>query len=140
MMSFVRRNFADDILDAWLDFNQDDSPIPLQDDFEEGQIFMPYFLFDWDPQASPRRRGGMGQVAQSYGLMMGSRLPELESLILEQATTQPLSFYELIRSFPSRHQRNPAVAQTNSQSSGIDEVPTISNTANLLGLEQSVGL
>jgi len=103
MMSFVRRRFANDVLDAWLDFNQDDSATPLQDDFEEGQIFMPYFLFDWDPEAPSRPRAGqtgMGQVARSYVSMMGSRLPALESLILEQATTQPLSFYEVIRSDP----------------------------------------
>ena len=31
---------------------------------------------------------------------MGSRLPELERLILEQATTQPLSFYEVVRCNP----------------------------------------
>ena len=56
MMSFARRSFANDVLDAWLDFNQEDSPIPLQDDIEEGQIFMPYFLFDWDPEAPSRPR------------------------------------------------------------------------------------
>jgi hypothetical protein len=103
MMSFARRSFANDVLDAWLDFNQEDSPIPLQDDIEEGQIFMPYFLFDWDPEAPSRRRGGqtgMGKVAQTFVSMMGSRLPALESLILEQATTQPLSFYEVIRCDP----------------------------------------
>ena len=103
MMSFARRRFATDVLDAWLDFNQDDSASPLQDDIEEGQIFMPYFLFDWDPEAPSRRRAGqtgMGKVAQSYVSMMGSRLPALESLILEQATTQPLSFYEVIRCDP----------------------------------------
>ena len=102
-MSFVQRRFANDLLDAWLDFNQDDSATPLQDDFEEGQIFMPYFLFDWDPEAPSRPRAGqtgMGQVARSYVSMMGSRLPALESLILEQATTQPLSFYEVIRTDP----------------------------------------
>jgi hypothetical protein len=100
MLSFARRRFAHDVLDAWLDFNQDDSASPLEEDIEEGQIFMPYFLFDWDPEAPSRRRAGqaaMGQVAQAYVSMMGSRLPELESLILEQATTQPLSFYEVIR-------------------------------------------
>jgi hypothetical protein len=103
MLSFARRRFAHDVLDAWLDFNQDDSANPLQDDIEEGQIFMPYFLFDWDPEAPSRRRGGqagMGQVARAYVSMMGSRLPELESLILDQATTQPLSFYEVIRCDP----------------------------------------
>jgi hypothetical protein len=103
MLSFARRRFANDVVDAWLDFNQDDDAIPLEDDIEEGQIFMPYFLFDWDPKPPSRRHGGqagMGQVAQSYVSMMGSRLPELESLILEQATTQPLSFYEVIRCDP----------------------------------------
>jgi hypothetical protein len=103
MMSFARRKFANDVLDAWLDFNQDDSASPLQDDIEEGQIFMPYFLFDWDPEAPSRRRAGqtgMGQVARAFVLMMGSRLPALEGLILDQATTQPLSFYEVIRCDP----------------------------------------
>jgi hypothetical protein len=101
MLNFARQNFGDDVLDAWLDFNQDESPIPLEEDVDEGQIFLPYLLFDWGPRTS-RRRGsaGMGLVAQAYLLKQGSRLAQLERLILDQATTQPVTFYEVVHCHP----------------------------------------
>jgi len=103
MLKFARSRFAGDVLAAWLDFNQDESPLSIQEDVEEGQIFVPYLLFDWDPEPRARRRSRqpeMGLVARSYLSARGSHLPELEGLILEQATTQPLSFYEVVRSDP----------------------------------------
>jgi hypothetical protein len=101
MLNFARQNFARDLDAAWLDFNQDDSPLPIEEDPEEGQIFVPYFLFEWDPEPRPRRRPPVtGLVARSYLSKKGSRLPELERLILEQALTQPLSFYEVVRCNP----------------------------------------
>jgi hypothetical protein len=99
MLNFARQNFAGNLDAAWLDFNQDDSPLPIEEDPEEGQIFVPYFLFDWDPEPRSRRRLP-GLIARSYLSKKGSRLPELERLILEQALTQPLSFYEVVRCNP----------------------------------------
>jgi hypothetical protein len=101
MMSFARQNFASNLGAAWLDYNLDPSPIPLEEDGEEAQIFVPYFLFDWDPKP-PSRRGPpvAGVIARSYLSKKGSRLPELERLILEQALTQPLSFYEIVQCHP----------------------------------------
>jgi hypothetical protein len=96
-------NFAEDVPDAWLDFNQDESPLPLEDDAAERQMFMPYFLFDWDRERRSRRRRAEpapGLVTRSYLLARGSRLPELEELILEEAINQPLSFYEVVRCDP----------------------------------------
>jgi hypothetical protein len=101
MLNFAGQNFLSNLGAAWLDFNQDDSPIPVEEDTEEAQIFVPYFLFDWDPE--PRSRRGppvAGLIARSYLSKKGSRLPELERLILEQALTQPLSFYEVVRCRP----------------------------------------
>jgi hypothetical protein len=101
MLNFAKQRFAKDLLAAWSDFNQDDSPVPIEEDPEEGQIFVPYLLFDWDPEPRSRRRPPVaGVVARSYLSSTGSRLPELERLILEQAMTQPLSFYEVVRSDP----------------------------------------
>ena len=96
MLTFARQNFAEDVLDAWLDFNQDESPLPIEEDMEEGQIFSPYLLFDWDPEPRHRRQRGMGLVARSFLLTKGSRLAQLERLILDQATTQPVTFYEVV--------------------------------------------
>jgi SEC-C motif len=99
MLNFARSRFGNHIPEAWLDFNQDELPIPLDEDAAEGQIFLPYFLFDWDPERpSPQREDypRMGLVARSYLLKAGSRLAELDRSILEQATTQPLSFYEVV--------------------------------------------
>jgi SEC-C motif/Protein of unknown function (DUF2384) len=101
MLQFARHRFADNVLAAWLDFNQDESPPSLEEDVAEGQIFLPYLLFDWDPE--PRRRNArpeMGLVARSYLSTRGRHLGKLEGLIFVQATTQPLSFYEVLRSDP----------------------------------------
>jgi hypothetical protein len=101
MLNFARQNFSSNLEAAWLDFNQDDTPLPIGEDEEEAQIFVPYFLFDWNPK--PRSRRGppvAGLVAQSYLSKKASRLPELERLILDQALTQPLSFYEVVRCHP----------------------------------------
>jgi SEC-C motif len=102
LLSFAMQKFAEDIPDAWLDFNQDESPLPIEEDASEGQIFIPYLLFDWD--MGPRRRRmpppGGGLVARTYLLKHPDHLSELERLILEQAVTQPISFYEVLRSDP----------------------------------------
>ena len=111
MLSFAMHTFAEDIPDAWLDFNQDESPLPIEEDAPEGQIFIPYLLFDWDPRRplEPRRlrnpppAGGL--VTRTYLLQHPGHLSELERLILEQATTQPLSFYEVVRSDPGEGMR-----------------------------------
>ena len=104
MMQFARRRFAEDIHEAWLDFNQDEDPTPLDEDAAEGQIFMPYFLFDWDPGPRPSgRRGsvlGAGLVARNYLVDASGRLSQLELMILQQATSQPVSFYEVVGCHP----------------------------------------
>ena len=69
----------------------------------ERQIFSPWFLFDWDPERPTQRRGHqprIGLIARSFLLKAGSRLSELEQVILDQATTQPVSFYEVMFSEP----------------------------------------
>jgi SEC-C motif len=105
LLNFAFRKFAGAIHAAWLDFNQDESPVPFEDDEAERQIFFPYFLFDWDPDRPRHRRGRQpreGIVARSFMLQGGSRLEELELLILKQATTQPVSFYEVVQCDPGR--------------------------------------
>jgi hypothetical protein len=107
LLSFAMRTFAEDVPDAWLDFNQDEFPLPIEEDASEGQIFVPYLLFDWDPEPRQRRNrppsGGL--VTQTYLLKHPGHLSELERLILDQAITQPLSFYEVVRSDPGEGMR-----------------------------------
>jgi hypothetical protein len=101
MLNFARQKFTSNLDAAWLDFNQDDLPIPIEEDTNEAQIFVPYLLFDWNPESRSRRGPPVaGLIAQSYLSKKGSRLPELERSILEQALTQPLSFYEVVRCHP----------------------------------------
>lgn len=103
MLKFSRRRFEEAFREAWDDFNQ----TPLSPQYEkhanEGQIFIPYFLFEWDPERPARRRGSQpraGLVARSYFERYGSGLSELEALIFDRATTEPVSFYEVLRSEP----------------------------------------
>lgn len=102
-MEFAARKFGDQINVAWQDFNLTDLPVPYDSDSDEQQIFMPYFLFHWDPQR-PRtgtkasRKSGI--VTRWYELERAGRLSEIDRLLLEQATTQPLSFHEVLWSEP----------------------------------------
>lgn len=88
---------------AWQDFEMLDYPEPLEDHDQERQIFMPYFLFHWHPAGPPRgkkatRRAGL--ISEMYLEEKGQQLTKAERLFLEQATTQPLSFFEILWSKP----------------------------------------
>jgi len=65
---------------------------------------MPYFLFLWDPERISRwrRPGEEGLVASSFRLAQKGQLTEMDSHLLAQAATQPLSFYEVVRCTPGR--------------------------------------
>ena len=99
MMRFAARKFGNQIGEAWQDFHATVLPLPFDECSPEGQIFMPYFLFHWDPQ---RRRSGKGAVtkegivARWFTLERTGKLSDMERLFLEQATTQPVTFFEVL--------------------------------------------
>jgi hypothetical protein len=99
MMRLAAHKFGNQIEVAWQDFHLTDLPLPYDPDSHEQQIFMPYFLFHWDPQR-PRtgkgasRRGGF--VTRWYQLERAGSLSDMDRLILGQATTQPVSFLEVL--------------------------------------------
>jgi hypothetical protein len=103
MTRFAARKFGDQIYAAWQDFNMSAVPKPLEESSDERQIFMPYFLFQWEPDG-PSRRGTArkkgGVVARGYMLEKSKQLTPIDRLFLEQATTQPLSFYEVVWNEP----------------------------------------
>jgi len=101
----LKRDFGDALLDAWVDFNQDDAPVPLSEMPHEISIFSPYLLFEWNPEKPLRRstqkpQGGL--VVQAYLKKAASRLSALEHLVLEQAIARPVSFYEIVRVHPGQ--------------------------------------
>src|SRR5260370_811913 len=79
-------------------------PKPRDEAGEEGRLFMPYDLFQWDPERSPRSKKTCrrGLVASCYVGQESERFTELDWLFIEQATTQPISFYEVLRTDPGR--------------------------------------
>ncbi len=100
---FAARKFGEQIYEAWQDFNMSDVPPPLEESSDERQVFMPYFLFQWNPDGLSRRRTARGQggvVARWYMLERSMQLTATERMFLEQATTQPLSFYEVVWNEP----------------------------------------
>lgn len=98
---FALRKFGERIYEAWQDFNMSDFPKPLDESADERQIFMPYFLFQWNPDGrSTTARGQPGVVARWYMLERSKQLTAIERMFLEQATTQPLSFYEVVWNEP----------------------------------------
>ncbi|MFZ1084903.1 MAG: SEC-C metal-binding domain-containing protein [Terracidiphilus sp.] len=101
----VEREFADDVAEAWTDFNQTDDIEPVSKMPEELSIFTPYLIFEWDPVRRARRKGSKpkaGAVLESYLNRNAHRLSVLEFQILEQAISRPVSFYEVVRSDPGR--------------------------------------
>src|SRR5580658_3609731 len=103
MTRFAERKFEEQIYDAWQDFNLSDIPEPLEQSSDELQVFMPYFLFQWNPEGISRRRTGRepgGVVARWYMLEKSKQLTAMERLFLDQAATQPMSFYEVLWSVP----------------------------------------
>jgi hypothetical protein len=103
---FALRKFGERIYEAWQDFNMLDLPKPLAEAAGERQIFMPYFLFQWNPDArrtTARRQGGV--VARWYMLEKSKQVTAMQRMFLEQATTQPLSFYEVVWNEPGERMR-----------------------------------
>src|SRR5260370_17451894 len=83
-----------------------DVPKPLEEAADERQIFMPYFLFQWNPDARrTAARGQGGVVARWYMLEKAKQLTAMQRMFLEQATTQPLSFYEVVWNEPGERIR-----------------------------------
>ena len=103
---FAFRKFGERIHEAWQDFNMRDVPKPLEEAADERQIFMPYFLFQWNPAARrTTARGQAGVVARWYLLEKSKQLTAMQRMFLEQATTQPLSFYEVVWNEPGERMR-----------------------------------
>ncbi len=103
LMRFARLNFEKSIEDAWQDFNMTDAAFVPVEPATEDQIFMPYFLFHWDPPARARKGSGNGiegVVASLYKIAMADRLSEMDRMFLDQAATQPVSFHEVLESAP----------------------------------------
>lgn len=103
LLDFANRKFKQSLQEAWADFNQLPFSPPYQQNTSERQIFMPYFLFEWDPERPVRHRRGQsraGVVVESYLDKSANSLSELEASILQQATTQPVSFFEVLHAVP----------------------------------------
>lgn len=99
MLTFAECKFSDQMQVAWQDFNMTDLPVPFEKDPRELDLFLSYFLFYWDPQRSRTGKGAIrrgGIVTRWYELEKAGKLSDMERLLLEQATTQPLSFFEVL--------------------------------------------
>lgn len=108
MFRFACKRFGDEILEAWMDFNQTEFPRPMDEDIPEGQIFFPYLLFDWNPDQPSTPRGKSpkpGLVAEEYILAKFRKLSDLEKLIFKLSIAEPVSFYEVLRSDPGQGMR-----------------------------------
>lgn len=88
-----------------MDFNQTPMTESIKEYPHEEGIFNPYMIFEWDPDRPVRRSGAKpraGMIARAYLQKAENRLSELELLILEQAISRPVSFYEVVRCNPGK--------------------------------------
>jgi hypothetical protein len=98
---YALSKFGERIYEAWQDFNMRDDPQPLEEAEDERPIFMPYFLYQWNPKVrSTTTRSAGGVVARGYMLERSKQLTARERMFLDQATTQPLTFYEVVWNQP----------------------------------------
>ncbi len=103
MMEFAALHLGGELEEAWKDFEMSDFPEPLDEHEIERQIFMPYFLFHWDPFRPRRGKATLrhsGVVAQAYMMERMGQLSDMERLFFEQAATQPVSFHEVLWNNP----------------------------------------
>ena len=103
MIRYVRDNFEDLTLDAWEDFHLGKVSRRFSWTADEQMIFMPYFLFHWNPECVGRRKKALpdgGVIAHSFLRTNRHRISELQRRILEQAMKQPVSFYQVLASKP----------------------------------------
>jgi SEC-C motif len=103
MIRHARDYFEDFALDAWKDFHMGEVSRRFFWTADEQMIFMPYFLFHWDPESIGKRKKALssgGVIAHSFLQTCGRRLSELQRQILEQAMKQPVSFYQVVSCQP----------------------------------------
>jgi hypothetical protein len=100
LMSYAEDRFGEEVHEAWLDFNMGDDG--GTESKSEMMIFMPYFLFHWDPEFSSRQRKPFqgGVVARAFLRDRGYTLSELQRTIMVQNMANPFSFYRLLESTP----------------------------------------
>jgi hypothetical protein len=103
MIRCVRDKHEHLALDAWKEFHLDKVTRRFSWTADEQMIFMPYFLFHWNPEFVGRRKKVLpdgGVIAHSFLSANGPQLSDLQRQILDQAMKQPASFYEVVTSKP----------------------------------------
>ncbi len=103
MIQYVRNNREDLALDAWKDFHMGEVTRRFSWTADEQMIFMPYFMFHWNPEFVGRRKKALpdgGVIAHSFLKANELQLSGLQRTILDQAMKQPVSFYEVVTSKP----------------------------------------
>jgi SEC-C motif len=103
MIRYARDNHEDLALDAWEDFHLGKVTRRFSWTADEQMIFMPYFLFHWNPEFVGRRKKALpdgGVIAHSFLRANGLQLSDLQRQILDQAMKQPVSFYQVVTTKP----------------------------------------
>jgi hypothetical protein len=104
ILEFAGTNFGDQFEQAWEDFHFGEPDGPSGPSNLNNAIFIPFFLFLWDPEASnlgksDNSRGG--RIARRFLLERSSLLTEMERQLLRSSMTQPLTFYEILSVRPN---------------------------------------
>jgi|HubBroStandDraft_6_1064221.scaffolds.fasta_scaffold88604_2 hypothetical protein len=103
MMKYAHRKFGENVQEAWEEFNLEEFCGAYEPDSDQNTIFVPYFLYCWEADCADRNRKAPprgGTIVQSFLLDYGNRLSELQLQMLNQAMTQPISFYEVLSCEP----------------------------------------
>ncbi|MDQ1407688.1 MAG: hypothetical protein QOG55_3317 [Acidobacteriaceae bacterium] len=103
MIRYVRNNHEDLAQDAWKEFHLGEVTRRFSWTADEQMIFMPYFLFHWNPEFVGRRKKALpdgGVIAHSFLQANGPQLSARQQQILDQAMKRPVTFYEVVTSKP----------------------------------------
>ncbi len=103
----LARHYGPDAIDeAWQDFTLWPDPPAVQEEWPEYESpFLPWLLFDWDPDPNDPEHGGDRpeiSPARHYAEYKGASLDSYERRYIEEACRQPFSFFLVVAPEPGR--------------------------------------
>jgi hypothetical protein len=103
ILQFAATHFGEQFEEAWEDFNFGEMDGPSDPKNPENTIFIPFFMFLWDPdapdgQTTDNVRGGI--ISRRF--LLDQLLTEMERQLLQSYMTEPVSFYEVISVQPNQ--------------------------------------
>ena len=97
---FAGAHFRDLVDFAWSDYEFGAAKGAFDPKSEDFGVFMPYFIYRWQPADGQKLPSGDATIAQAYLRSHGNELNDLERKAVEVGISEPVSFYEVLETRP----------------------------------------